>query len=168
MTVRRGWRLLLLVVLLVAVPSFEIWLVVQVGHSIGILATVALLVAEALVGGWLIRREGRRTWESMTEAVRTSRVPSGELANAALVLVGGLLLMLPGFLSDLIGAFFLVPLTRPLARRLLGFFVARRVHRMGTGANAGPGGTVIEGETIRDGPGRRSEGPTVISGEIED
>ncbi|MCW2810015.1 MAG: Cytoplasmic rane protein FsxA [Friedmanniella sp.] len=170
MILRRGWPLAILLVLLVVVPSFEIWLIVEVGRSIGVLPTVALLVAEALLGGWLIRREGSRTWAAVTEALRTSRVPSGELADAALVLVGGVLLMLPGFLTDLIGFFFLLPLTRPLARRILGFFVARRIHRMGTGAQRGPGGMVIEGETVPEAPGagRRPEGPTIITGQIDD
>ena len=58
-------------------------------------------------------------------------MPTGELADAALVLVGGLLLMLPGFVTDLIGLFFLLPLTRPLARKAIAFFVARRLNRMG-------------------------------------
>ena len=75
------------------------------------------------------------------------------IAVGALVLVGGVLLMLPGLLTDVIGLFFLIPFTRPLARRVVGFFVARRLHRAGFGGltSRGPGaGTVVEGEVVPD------------------
>ena len=78
-----------------------------------------------------MRREGGRAWTALNEAFGTGRMPTGELADAALVLVGGVLLMLPGFVTDVIGFFFLLPFTRPLARKLLAFVVGRRLARMG-------------------------------------
>lgn len=149
MRLRRGWPLALLVVLLVAVPILEVYLLVQVGERIGAWPTVAILVAEAVLGAWLIRREGVRAWAALTGAFREGRVPSGELADAALVLVGGLLLLLPGFATDVIGLFFLLPFTRPFARKAVAFFAARRLSRMGAGPYAGPRGSdVIEGEVV--------------------
>jgi UPF0716 protein FxsA len=164
MRLRRGWPLALFVALLILVPLFEVYLLVQVGHQIGVWPTLAILVAEAVLGAWLVRREGGRAWTALTGAFASGRVPTGELADAALVLVGGLLLMLPGFATDLIGLFFLLPLTRPLARKAVGFFVARRLSRMGVSATApGGAGTVIEGEVV---PGPAG-GPDVISGEVD-
>jgi UPF0716 protein FxsA len=90
-------------------------------------------------------------------AFGSGQLPTGRLADAALVLVGGILLMLPGFLTDLLGLVMILPFTRPLIRRLLAFVLARRV------AGTGSGPLVIRGETV-DTP--RSD-PTVISGEIE-
>lgn len=149
MRLRPGWPLALLVVLLVAVPILEVYLLVQVGERIGVWPTVAILVVEAVLGGWLMRREGSRAWAALTTAFREGRVPSGELADAALVLVGGLLLLLPGFATDLIGLFFLLPFTRPFARKAVAFFVAHRLSRMGAGPYSGPRtGDVIEGEVV--------------------
>lgn len=161
MRLRRGWPLALFVVLLVALPIAEVYLLVQVGQRIGAGWTVLVLVAEAVLGGWLVRREGGRAWRSLDTAFRAGRVPTGELAEAALVMVGGVLLVLPGFLTDVLGLFFLIPFTRPLARTVVAFFVARRLSRAGlvpgarspyAGSTVVPG-TVVEGEVVPDGAG---------------
>lgn len=171
---RRGgrWLLPVLLVLLVAVPILEVWLLIQVGSRIGVLPTVAILVVEAIIGAWLMRREGNKAWAALNDAFGTGRMPTGELTDAALVLVGGVLLMLPGFVTDLIGFFFLLPFTRPLARKLLTFLAARRLRSLGVVPTAylRRDGTVIEGETVPDppGPGGDAAGPIIISGEIED
>jgi UPF0716 protein FxsA len=172
MRLRGGWPLILFVVLLIAVPTFEIWLLVQVGHQIGFWPTLLILMVEAALGAWLMRREGNRAWQALTATFSTGRVPSGELADAALILVGGVLLILPGFVTDVIGFMFLLPMTRPLARRFLAFFIARRITRLGAalpgdlGRSGGPGVTVIRGETAE--PATPKDQPIVISGEITD
>lgn len=169
MRLRRGWPLLLFVILVVAVPALEIWLLVQAGRQIGLLPLLLILFGEAVLGAWLMKREGSRAWRALQAALGTGRVPGGELADAALVLVGGVLLMLPGFATDLIGLLFLLPMTRPLARRLIAFFVALRIATL-----AGPlsplsgldgGSTVIRGETV-DPTAAGSDSPVVIRGEV--
>ncbi len=163
MRLRPGWPLALLVALLVAVPILEVYLLVQVGQRIGVWPTVAILVVEAVLGAWLIRREGARAWVALTTAFRAGRVPSGELVDAALVLVGGLLLLLPGFVTDVLGLFFLLPFTRPFARKAVAFFVARRLSHMGSGPAAGSARPeVIEGEVVE---GQVVEGQ-VVEGEV--
>ena len=164
MRLRGGLPLVVFLVLLVAVPTFEVWLLLQVADRIGGLPTVGILVAEAVLGAWMVRREGGRAWAALTGAFETGKVPSGELADAALVLVGGLLLMLPGFATDIIGFLFLLPMTRPVARKLVAFFIARRLSRLGVPLRTGPGGgDVIPGETVPD-PAPRPDGPSVIRG----
>ncbi|GAA2104649.1 FxsA family protein [Microlunatus panaciterrae] len=161
---------MLFMALVVAVPIFEVWLLIQVGHQIGVLPTIAILVAEAILGGWLLKREGGKAWKALNDALGTGRMPSGEMTNAALVLVGGVLLMLPGFASDLIGFFFLLPFTRPWARRIVGFFVARRVQSLGVNVPVMRARLrhedLIEGEVV-DATKRQRRDDTVISGEIE-
>jgi UPF0716 protein FxsA len=174
---RRRSLLPLVVVTLVVVPILEVWLLIQVGQQIGVVWTLAILVVEALLGGWLLRREGRRAWSALNESFGTGRMPTRELTDAALVLVGGVLLMLPGFATDLIGLFCLLPFTRPLARRLLGWLVAGRVSELagsvpqfdGMGPLLGgvprhEGGRGPRGSYARDGV---IEGET-IEGEVED
>ncbi len=163
MRLRGGLPLVLLLVLLVAVPILEVWLLLQVAGQIGTLPTIAILVAEAALGAWLMRREGRRAWTALTSTFATGRVPSGELTDAALVLVGGVLLLLPGFVTDIVGFLFLLPMTRPAARKLVAFFIARRLSRIGPMAPPGrtSPGDVIRGETVPDaGPeGENRPGP---------
>ena len=89
-----------------------------------------------------------------------------------LVLVGGVLLMVPGFLTDIIGFLFLLPMTRPLARSLVAFFVARSIrgrsgHLMPTSTYAGEA-TIIRGETVGDPQPAAADDPVVISGEVTD
>ena len=129
--------------LLVALPILEVWLLIQVGQQIGVWPTLAILVVEALLGAWLMRHEGTRAWKALNDAFTSGKVPTGELADAALILVGGVLLMMPGFVTDIFGFLFLLPFTRPFARKVIAFFVARRMSRLGVPVATGS-----------DGPGR--------------
>lgn len=172
MSLRRGLPLLVFVVLLIALPIFEVWLLIQVGRAIGPWPTVGILVLEAVLGAWLMRHQGARAWTALNDAYSQGKVPTGQLADAALVLVGGLLLIVPGFVSDLFGFLFLLPFTRPLARKFIAFFVARRINRLGVPAAMARADrdNLIEGETVEPTPPRPEQpsGPTVIAGEIEE
>jgi len=145
-----------LVVAFILVPLAEIYVIVQVGQFIGVLPTVVLLLAESMLGAWIVKREGARAWRALRGAIGTARLPSRELADAALVLVGGTLLLTPGFLTDFVGFFFVLPPTRPLARRLLGWAVTSRlVGRRRRGGGLGPpaqhpGRRVVRGELVDD------------------
>jgi len=167
------WVLPALVAAFILVAVAEVWLLTFVGSRIGLLPTLVILIVEALVGSWLLRREGSKAWTALTQAYTTGRMPTGELADAGLVLLGGIMLILPGFFTDVIGLFFLLPYTRPLARKSLGFLIARQAAKSGVDfsvirAKYGPG-TVIRGETVDD-PAASTE-PTakdvVVQGEIE-
>ncbi len=116
-----------LLVAFLLVPIVEIYVILQVGHLIGAWPTVALLVAESVLGAWIVRREGRRAWRALTTTFREGGLPDRELADAALVLVGGVLLLTPGFVTDVLGFLFVLPFTRPVMRRLLSAYVGRRV-----------------------------------------
>jgi UPF0716 protein FxsA len=150
-----GW---LLIGLFVALPIVEIYVIIQVGQAIGALPTVALLVVESVFGGWLVKHEGRRAWEALRTTLTTGRLPGRELLDAGLVLVGGTLLLTPGFVTDVFGFFFVLPVTRPLARRLVTSAVARRAARRSRGryARSRRGVQVIyrDDPTDRDGSGK--------------
>ena len=116
-----------LALLFVGLPMLEIYLIVQLGQAVGPWWTILVLVAAGVLGSWLVKREGSRAWRALTGALQAGRMPSRELADGALVLIGGAFLLLPGFVSDVIGLFFVLPFTRVFARRLLEAFVASRV-----------------------------------------
>ncbi len=163
MRLRHGWPLVLLIVLLVAVPIFEVWLLIKVGQQLGLLPTILILIAQAIIGALLMRHEGSRAWKALNDAFSNGKVPTGELADAALILVGGVLLILPGFLTDVIGFLFLLRWTRPVARKIIAFFVARRINRLGIPVMRARLDTenLIEGESVEQPPanGRKQDGP---------
>ena len=114
-------------VALLVVPLIEIYVIVQVGQAIGGWWTLLLLIAESALGAWLVKHEGKRAWRALKTALETGRMPSRELADGALVLIGGTLLLTPGFVTDVFGFFFVLPFTRGLARRALSAFVTKRL-----------------------------------------
>jgi UPF0716 protein FxsA len=111
--------LLPLVLLFIVVPIAELAVIIQVGQEIGVWWTIALLVADSILGSVLMRSQGRAAWRRFNAAVQAGRVPAREVLDGALVVFGGLLLLTPGFLTDLLGLTLLVPPTRALVRRLL-------------------------------------------------
>jgi UPF0716 protein FxsA len=164
-TRRRSWVWTVLVLLLLVVPLLEVLVIIAVGRAIGGWPTFFLLLAESAFGAWLVRREGGRAWQSLQEALTTGRMPSRQLADAALVLVGGVLLLAPGFLTDIVGFFLVLPFTRPVARRLLETVVARRLL---AGVYA-PGAVPPRGPGAAPGPepaSRSAAADDVIEGEI--
>ncbi|MGH3368742.1 MAG: FxsA family protein, partial [Nocardioidaceae bacterium] len=93
----------LLAALFVVVPLVELYILIQVGQVIGALWTILALVAVSALGSYLIKREGSRAWAALRDAIQTGRMPARELADGALILIGGTLLLTPGFLSDALG-----------------------------------------------------------------
>ena len=165
MSGRRGSLRLLLVALFVGVPLLEVWVLVQVGQVIGAWWTIGLLVLASVVGAWLVRREGGRAWRALTSALQTGRMPARELADGALILIGGTLMLTPGFATDAVGVLLILPVTRPIARRLLTQVITRRLLGPGGAGTAagrpdarrpgpGSGGSVVRGEVVDDQPDR--------------
>jgi UPF0716 protein FxsA len=139
----------LVVVAFVVVPILEIYVIIQVGQVIGAAWTIVLLIADSIFGSWLIRREGGRAWDALNTALQSGRMPATELADGALIVMGGTLMLSPGFVTDIFGILLILPFTRPLARRVLTRVVSRRLlgaQRPGPG----PEGPVVQGEVIDD------------------
>ncbi|QXJ19838.1 FxsA family protein [Actinomadura graeca] len=168
-----------LVLAFLLLPVVEIYVIVQVGQEIGAWPTAGLLAAETLLGAWIVRREGRRAWRALQETFGRGVMPDRELADAALVMAGGVLLLTPGFVTDALGLLFVLPFTRPLVRRALGRYAARRVRlaeaRAGAfppglgglgGLGGGPFGVPGSPEAGRGGDGT-PQGP-VVRGEVID
>jgi UPF0716 protein FxsA len=109
----------LLIVLFIVIPIAELYVILKVGDLIGILPTIALLVADSLLGAWLLKSQGRTVWRRFQETMQAGRVPHRELFDGVLVIFGGAFLITPGFLTDIVGVLLLLPPTRALVRRWL-------------------------------------------------
>jgi UPF0716 protein FxsA len=102
--------------LLIIWPIAELFVAIEVAQAIGVLLTVLLLIVSWPLGVWLVRAEGRAAWRRLSVAVSAGRPPAREVIDGALVLAGGALLIVPGFITDVVGLLLLAPPTRMLAR----------------------------------------------------
>jgi UPF0716 protein FxsA len=116
----------ILLVLLIAVPIAELWVIVQVADGIGILWTLALLFVVSIAGAWLLKQQGISTWKRLRDTTARGEIPTNEIAEGAMILFGGALLLTPGFLTDAVGLLLLIPPTRAVVRRLFRKTMARR------------------------------------------
>ena len=153
---------LLLVLAFLVVPVLELYVLIQVGHLIGVLPTIALLVVSAVLGAALVRWQGRRTWAAFRAATEAGRLPTTEVADGALVIFGGALLLTPGFATDLLGLLCVLPPTRAVLRRIALAVLTRRLGLLGLVTSAlsrprrgaprpGPG-RVVDGQVVDGGP----------------
>lgn len=110
---------MLLVLALLAWPAAEIFVMIEVADAIGVLAMVLLLIASWPIGAWVMRSRGRAAWRRLADAVLAGRPPGREVLDGALVLLGGALLVVPGFIADALGTLVLLPPARRALRSLI-------------------------------------------------
>lgn len=166
--------------LLGAFAFVELWSVVAVAGWIGVGPTLLLLVGAAVLGVYLVRREGLSVMRRANAEMAAGRMPTGSLVDGALVLIGGCCLIVPGFVSDLFGLVLLLPPTRAVLRRAAERWMERRVTAVGMvntihiGGLGGPGdplgGTAGWGGPWIDasGTGRPSDGSAEATAEVID
>src|SRR4051812_28253269 len=117
---------LLLILVFIVVPIAELYVIFQVGEAIGALPTIAILIADSLIGSALLRSQGRGAWRRFNEALAAGRPPAREVLDGALVIFGGAFLITPGFITDIVGIVLLLPPTRALVRRVMVGYFSRR------------------------------------------
>lgn len=150
-------------------PVFLLYAVIEVAalvmavYWLGLAGTLLLLLASAVVGMWLVRREGARAALAMADAVRGGRVAHVELTDGALIGLAGILILIPGVVSDLLGLLLVLPPTRALARRWLVRAAERHSPVLRT-ARIRQTGPVVDGQVV---DGQVVDG-TVIDGHVVD
>lgn len=142
-----------LLALFIIVPILELLVIGRVADVLGLPLTLLVLFGDGLVGAWLVRREGRRAWEALRAALASLRWPGDEVAQGALVVFGGALLLTPGFLTDVVGLLSVLPPTRSLISSRL----RARLRPIGVGSlGSEPRGRREEG----------ADGPQVLDVEV--
>lgn len=139
--------LLIFLLLFIGLPLIEIYFLIEVGSQIGAMSTIGLSILTAVIGTWLVRHQGFSVLLRVRDMMDRGEVPAIEMMDGALILVAGLFLLLPGFLTDTLGFVLLIP---PLRRLLIGRYI-----RVVPGADypppdAGRGPRVIEGDYRRE------------------
>jgi UPF0716 protein FxsA len=154
--------LLPLVLLFILVPIAELAVIIQVGEAIGVWWTIALLIADSILGSVLMRSQGRAAWRRFNDTTRAGRVPAREVLDGALVIFGGALLLTPGFITDVLGLILLLPPTRAVVRTVLARRLAHRLVVSMTGPRVRPRrdydveGTAVDVDADRIGPPREA------------
>jgi UPF0716 protein FxsA len=115
----------ILVLAFIVLPLLELAVIIRVGSEIGVLNTLALLIAFSVVGVWLVKLAGLAIIRRIQASLAAGRMPSDELVDGGFVLASGVLLVAPGFITDAVGLALLLPPVRALVRPL----VTRRVRR---------------------------------------
>lgn len=116
-----------LVLVFILVPILELYVIIQVGHVLGVANTLGLLVLISFTGAWLMKREGLNTWRRAQRQIDAGTVPGRELVDGALILLAGALLLAPGFVTDAIGLLLLLPPVRASVRTFARHRLERRV-----------------------------------------
>jgi UPF0716 protein FxsA len=154
--------LLVLIAIFVILPLAELYVIIRVGDAIGLIPTLAILVADSLLGSWLLKSQGRAVWRRFNDNVRAGRVPHREIVDGVLVIFGGAFLITPGFITDVIGVLLLLPPTRSLFRNSL----QRRLEsgaigagRRGAGRYRGSPDYDVEGTATEHAPPPGAEPP---------
>ncbi len=136
----------LLLILFITVPFIEIWGILSVGSWIGAMPTLLVIVLTALVGSFLLKREGIQTITRAKSKLNAGQMPVHEMLEGILLAVAGALLLTPGFFTDFVGLFLLAPLGRDLIIREL----SKRMVMTQMGTSASSNYSVVEGEFGRE------------------
>lgn len=139
-----------LLAFLLVLPFLEIWVAIQVAGVIGAPLTFLAIIAMSVAGFYLLRNEGTGVWRRANDEMAAGRVPTQQLLDGALVLVGGVCLIVPGFITGVFGALLLLPPVRALVRPLLLAWMARRATRLARSGRMS--GIVVD--TVVDADGR--------------
>lgn len=149
--------LLVLLALLVLVPLAEVWVIMQVGSSLGIVTTVALLIGVSVFGTALAKHEGVRVFRSFMTAIDKGEMPSRDIIAGACLLLSGLLFLVPGFVTDVLGILLLLP---PVRGGLARFVLRRRSGRSNVRVvRATYSGPIVDVEVTSDRPSLGSSTP---------
>jgi UPF0716 protein FxsA len=140
---------MILLILFLAFPAAEIYLFIVVGGHIGAWPTIAMIFASALIGGAILRFQGRQMIMRAREQVAKRELPVTEIADGAVLVLAALLLLTPGFITDALGTLLLIPFLRRLVFTLLLLAVRARLRQASRQSGAGDsaaGGRIIEGQ----------------------
>lgn len=116
----------LLTVLFIVVPILELKLLIALSERIGFAETVAIVIVTGIVGAQLARSQGIRVMLGIQQDLETGKMPGDKILSGALVLVGGVLLITPGIMTDLVGLSLMVPFFRSFLATFIKKFLASR------------------------------------------
>ncbi|TKD67907.1 FxsA family protein [Pseudalkalibacillus hwajinpoensis] len=119
------FRILLLFIIIV--PALEIALLLLSGRTLGLIPTVLLIISTGVLGAWLARREGSEAIQKVNRQMQTGQMPGDAILDGLCILIGGVVLLTPGFITDAVGFLLLIPATRKPFKRWMLTFIERKM-----------------------------------------
>jgi UPF0716 protein FxsA len=157
-----------LFIVLLVLPLAELWMLIQVADVIGTPLALLLLVAISFAGAVLLKREGIATWRRLQTSLRAGKMPTNEVSDGALIMLGGALLLTPGFLTDIVGILLVLPPTRAVVksafRRMIGGYILKRTGAAGVVGSRGK--RIYDARVVRSRRGPTRSAPTAGPPEI--
>jgi len=108
-----------LLILFVIVPVTELYILIEVGKKIGSLTTIGIIILTGIIGAYLVKSEGFMILRKIQDDLNEGIMPGDSLIQGAIILAGGILLLTPGFVTDIVGFIFLIPVSRNIVKKYL-------------------------------------------------
>ncbi|HJV47304.1 MAG TPA: FxsA family protein [Bacillota bacterium] len=118
-----------LIALLIIIPILEIWGLLTAGKAIGWLPTLIICIFTGVLGAWLAKRQGLRVFYEASEQMRRGQLPGEAILDGIIIFTGGLVLLTPGFFTDLLGFILLVPFTRKFVKLFVKYWILRNLQK---------------------------------------
>lgn len=118
-----------LLIFFIVAPACEIGVLLLSGKTIGVLPTVLLIILTGFVGAYLAKKQGIQAVRNLQKEIQYGRIPSNAILDAMAILVGGIMLLTPGFISDIVGLFLLFPITRNWVKPFLIQFIKKWIDK---------------------------------------
>jgi len=119
----------ILLALIIVVPALEIGILVFFGNLIGAWLTISLIILTGVIGAWLAKKQGLETLKNAQREMNFGQIPGESIIDGICILVGGVLLLTPGFITDTVGFLLLVPPTRKIIKPFIGKVIQRMINR---------------------------------------
>ena len=108
-----------LLILFVIIPVTELYILIEVGKRIGSLTTISIIIFTGILGAYLVKNQGFMILRKIQHDLNEEIMPGDSLIQGAIILAGGILLLTPGFVTDILGFIFLTPASRNIVKKYL-------------------------------------------------
>ncbi|MDQ0231019.1 FxsA family protein [Metabacillus malikii] len=118
-----------LTALFIVIPALEIMVLLLSGKTIGVLPTILIIILTGVIGAWLAKKQGMETIKNMQQQVHYGQIPSEAIIDGICILIGGLLLLTPGYITDICGFLLLFPFSRKRLKPILNLLIRKMIER---------------------------------------
>ena len=116
-----------LLILLIVVPVVELYILIEIGQQIGAFTTIGIIVLTGIIGAYLVKNQGFMILRKIQHDLSQGILPGDSLLQGIIILAGGIFLLTPGFITDIIGFIFLIPISREIVKKYLLIWLKRKI-----------------------------------------
>jgi len=117
-----------LLILMIIIPVLELYLLIEIGQYIGVFATVGIIILTGTIGAYLVKDQGFKVINKIQMDMSQNIMPGDSLIQGIIILAGGIFLITPGFITDIIGFIFLIPAGRQIVKKYLLAWIKNKIN----------------------------------------